>query len=127
MQANETSVQWNASEIGASMRIARMAADYYPFDKEAESPRVASTVRLTVEQHQQVKFVADVWNAFDKARGVKRAKKWKPAAVIERFVSIGLDGFADQIGGWPSDETHRRQLIKNAADVAAVLESRRKK
>jgi hypothetical protein len=112
---------------GANVRAALMAADYYPFDEEAEVTRVATTVRLTKLEHEQLQFVADVWNAFDKARQIKRSKKWKVASVIERFLAIGLEGFGLQIGGWPSTLEERKQLLKNAAEVAASLEAKRSK
>src|SRR3954464_8608261 len=120
MSASETAVQWKEARNGASVRLTLMAADYYPFDEDVPVERTAITVRLAKSEHEQIQFVADVWNAFDKARGLNRAKRWKVASVVERFISIGLDGFGAQIGGWPQDAQERKQLLKNAADIAAT-------
>jgi hypothetical protein len=113
--------QWRASGNDAKVRILLMAAGYYPLDDDDEEPAVRTTVRLPNSKHERVKYVADLWNALDKAAGKTRAKKWKSASVIERLVSVALDGFAAQIGGWPATAEQRKEMIRRAGEVMARL------
>src|SRR6266545_3308129 len=108
--------QWRGPKNGATVG-ALMAAAYYPLNEDQEAERIRTSVRLPIPEHERVAFLADLWNALDKASGKKRAKKWKAASVIERLVSVGLDGFAGQIGGWPESKAERAEMIKRASEV----------
>lgn len=112
----ETDVQWLASEFGARVGHQLMSASYYPVSEEQDSERVRTTVRLKKELHEDVEFVVQLWNEFDKALKRKGAKKWKANSVIERFVEVGVAGFWQQVGGRPESQQDREEFIRLAVE-----------
>lgn len=121
MHLTGTAVQLSAPNFGAIHRNQLMDASYYPLDETNEDARIRTSVRLPVDKHRRVEFLVDLWNALDKAQGKRRAKKWKAASVIERLVSVGLDNFAKQVGGFPETAEQRQAMLKRAGEVVAKL------
>jgi hypothetical protein len=91
-------------------------ASYYPIDDEAEGDRVRTSVRLPASQHDDIELIAELWNEMDKALGRKRPRKWKAASVIERLITVGVDGFWGQVGGRPATKAGRADFIKQAIE-----------
>ena len=99
---------------------------YYPDDDGEGIELKAATVRVAKSLYRDLEFIADLWNAFDAARGVKRPSQWKPSSVMERLLTVGRDGVAEQIGGIPNDDASRAKLMKEmAAKVAALSKSKK--
>lgn len=113
-----TVVQWKASKIGARVG-ALMAQSYYPVGDASEGARVKTSVRLPVEQDADIKLIAQLWNELDKALGRKKSRKWKAASVIERLISVGIDGFWQQVGGRPPTQEGREDFIRRAVEHLA--------
>lgn len=101
-----------------------MAQSYYPMDEEGVSDRVRTSVRLPVEQQQDIELMAHLWNELDRALGRKKPRKWKAASVIERLIAVGIDGFWAQVGGRPATAEERKALIERVVEQAT---SRKKK
>lgn len=116
-----TREQWPASKIGA--RIFALMADYYPLDEEKAGEVERITVSFPKEMAEELELVAELWNEFDKEFDKKR-EKWLVARVIRRFVSVGLDGFWNQVGGRPQNKEDREKFVRTAIEK---LEAKRKK
>ncbi len=126
MLTTATPVQWRAPKNGANFCRLLMAASYYPEDVAKRSTRVTTSVRLPESEHEQVKFIARLWNAFDQASGRQRNRKWKPASVIAQLVSVGLNGIGSQIGGWPEGKGEEDALVQHASEVMKRVEQKKK-
>ena len=113
--------QWREPKIGVKVHAHLMAMSYYPKNEGSDERRKATSVRLRLASDERVKFLAALWNALDKARGMERPRKWKAASVIERLVDVGLDGFGEQIGGWPEDKDERAEMLRRAGEVVDKL------
>lgn len=101
-----------------------------PPEPEEKSLRVAFSVRVTPAEHEDIQLIADVWNATDKARGVKRSRKWKPSSVVARLITGGIDNFFDGVKlPRPTTEKERDAFIRRCVDlfVGGAGESPRKK
>lgn len=119
-----TFVQSSAPSFGAN--LGTIMTDYLPPPAEEPVARTAFTVRLTVEQNDDLQLVADAWNAIDKALGHKRKRKWKPSSVVATFIAAGLDRFWSKASeGRPINKEDRRTFIAKA--VAHALEQAKKK
>lgn len=94
-------------------------AGYYPTEDEGNDEPVSTTVQLPPDLHADLKFIADLWNAFDEARGLKKRSKWKPATVIRRLLLVGRGGIARQLGGIPKGEKARAEFIASTAKKVA--------
>lgn len=117
-----TAVQWRAGKFGANLAAFMKRVSYYPLDNgEPTVERITTSVRLPADKHSRIEFLAELWNALDRASGKKNKRKWKPASVIARLVDVGLDGFAEQIGGFPDSQEQRREMLKRAEDVIGRL------
>ncbi len=101
-------------------------ADYYPMEEEGGEEPVNTTVQLPPDLHGHLQFIADLWNAFDKVRGLKKSKKWKPASVIRRLLIVGRDGLATQLGGIPEGEEAQAEFIETASEKLAAEIARAK-
>jgi hypothetical protein len=115
MTLTATSVQWTGVKKGANL-APLMSASYYPVDDREDPDRVRTSVRLPLETHADIEIIAKLWNELDRALGRKRTKKWKPASVIERLVTVGIDGFWAQIGGRPSTQEGRDDFARKALE-----------
>lgn len=93
-----------------------MAASYYPVDEDDGGERVKTSVRLPVEQHHDIELIAQLWNELDRAMARKRGRKWKAASVIERLISVGVDGFWHQVGGRPDTKEGRDDFVRRAVE-----------
>ena len=91
---------------------------YYPDDECAGVELKAATIRVPKSLYQDIEFVAELWNAFDEARGIKRPSRWKPSSVMERLLMVGRDGVSEQIGGIPTDSDRADFIKSTAAKVA---------
>jgi hypothetical protein len=89
---------------------------YYPAEDETEPNAVRFSVTLTKEQHADLELVARLWNEFDARLGIKRQHKWKLNSVLARFVSLGLDGQWEELGGRPSTAEGREEVVRVAAE-----------
>lgn len=118
-----TRVQWQPPKNGAN--LAAVMASYYPVDEDLDGERIRTSIRLDPEQHADIEFIAQLWNELDAALGKKKARKWKPASVLERLVAVGIDGFWHQIGGRPPTREGRAEFIRQA--VKRLREERDKK
>lgn len=107
-------IGWPAPKNGAT--LAFLMASYYPIEEETEGERVRTSVRLPPAQHDDLELIAELWNEMDKALGRRRPRKWKPASVIERLISVGIDGFWGQVGGRPATKAGRADFIKQAIE-----------
>jgi len=76
------------------------------------------TVRFEPSEAENLEFMADLFNAFDEARGIKRRKKWKVSMVVDRAIKTELADFEEQIGGWPRSDAERQKLLRQAGELA---------
>lgn len=93
-----------------------MAPSYYPVDEETDSKRVATSVRLQKEQHEDIELIAKLWNEIDEELGRKRPRKWKASSVIERLIAVGIAGFWEQAGARPEDKADRDQVVAHVIE-----------
>lgn len=121
--ATRTGEQWLPPKKGGN--LAAIMASYYPVDDDEGGERIKTSIRLAAEQHQDIEFIAELWNELDAALGKKKARKWKSASVIERLLAVGIDGFWSQIGGRPPTREGRADFIKQA--VKRLKDERPKK
>lgn len=91
-----------------------MAKSLYPLDRAPSKPMTRITVELTEDEKAEIQLVADLWNAFDRARGVKEGRKWERKPVLEQFIRTSLENFWEQIGGKPPTAALRESAIKAA-------------
>ncbi len=122
MNALASTGHWPTPKKGAKFAVnfllARMnEEDDYPLlDEEsvgddAEPSRIKTSVRLMKELDDELEFIADLWNAFDKLRpGKKRKKKWKKSSVMELFIQAGRDRWAKRMGDMPAPEDRKEYL-----------------
>lgn len=75
------------------------------------------TVRLRPEEHEDLVFIAELWNEYDRASGVKRRKKWKVSTVIDQFLSDRIASFWQRIGGRPEDAAERSELLRRGVEL----------
>ena len=100
---------------------------YYPQEVEPGYEPVNTTVQLPPDLHRDLKFISELWNAFDDALGIKRRSTWKPASVIRRLLMVGRDGIAETLGGFPEDDESRKAFIKKTAAKVAAESNKSKK
>lgn len=118
LAATDAGFQLRRKPTAASIKLYVMSRSLYPLDSvpTAESHRI--TIELTEAEKADVQRVADLWNAFDKARGVRRERKWERKSVLEQFARGALAEFWDQIGGRPTTDDMRESAV--AAAVAKL-------
>lgn len=92
----------------------KMAKSFYPLDTPSTPDTKKRAVHLSDEEVEELQLVADLWNAFDRARKIKRARIWEPKKVMEQFIRAGMEGFWDQIGGKPPTSSLRASTIRAA-------------
>lgn len=93
-------------------------------DKGPPAPRFS--VSTDMQTYEGLLFVADLWNALDAARGIKRHRKWGPANVVPRLVRASLAGLLAQVGD-PSTEEERATAIERAVKEALRADAETKK
>jgi hypothetical protein len=113
-----TDVQYWEDASGAKVRTTMSTLP--PPPKTPPPPeRKGVTVRLSPEQHEELEFVADVWNAIDAALGHRRPRKWEITSVMRQLLANGLDVFWEQTGGGrPKTERERKAFIAAAVKHA---------
>lgn len=121
--ATETPEQWRSDKFGEKVRA--VMSRFYPLGEEPKSDRVRVSVRLEEGQSEDLDFVADLWNAYDKALGIKRRHKWKSASVIERLLTVSLRGIWEQLGEHPRTKEERDDLLRRASDAIREEEAER--
>lgn len=124
MGSTGTAVQWREPNFGAKYPWLMSAPNNspYPLAKVAKPPQMKRlNVRMPVDLEASVDYLAKLWSALDKAAGLKR-RKWKKASVVEQFIKSGIDNFALQIGGWPTTDAERAELLKRPAELLAKIE-----
>lgn len=95
-------------------------ANFYPLDDESTPPRIRVSVRFEEEDIQDFKFIALLWNEYDKALGKKRRHKWTSASVIEQLLRGSRRSIWNQVGGRPATDSERSEFLKRA--VKAILQ-----
>lgn len=97
-----------------------MAKSLYPLDSPKQQPAPKKiSIHLSKEEQAEVQMVADLFNAMDRARGVKRqGRKWERKSVLEHFIRTSLNNFWEQIGGRPESFILRDGAVKAA--IAAL-------
>lgn len=94
----------------------RMAKSSYPLDTAPAQPVTKLAVHMTEEEKADLQLVADLWNAFDRARNIKRSRKWETKKVMEQLVRTGLENFWEQVGGKPETGALRKSAVQAAID-----------
>lgn len=103
--------------LRVSARVERLMANrYYPLEEESEDDRVRLSISLSKEQHAALQLIELLWNALDDALGRQTGRKWKISRVVERFVSVGIKGFWDEVGGEPAPGMSNEEFIRQAVD-----------
>lgn len=89
----------------------------------ADEERFSVTLDRTT--YEQVEFLAELWNAIDKARGLKRYRKWGVSNVCPSLIRASVAGVLDEMGGYPQDDETRSEAIARA--VGDVLREQKKR
>lgn len=111
---------------GAKVRGIPMPNPTMPPDQGAASvDEERFSVTLDRATYEQVEFLADLWNAIDKARGLKRYRKWGVSNVSPSLIRASVAGVLDEMGGYPQTAEARNEAIAKA--VAAVIREQKKK
>lgn len=94
-----------------------------PVAKFADEKRLSIT--LDPLTHQQVQFIADVWNASDEGEGLRQLREWGVSNVCPHLVRAALAGILKSMGGYPATADERAEKV--AAVLAEVTAEREKK
>jgi hypothetical protein len=121
MTTTGTLVQFSKRRNGANLLDAMPIQ--FPDDDELLPERIATSVRFRYEDYEHLVFLSRLWNEGDKARGVKRRRKWKASSVIDRLVRTQLKMVEEQMGGWPESKSEADDIIRRA--VAAIAKERK--
>jgi hypothetical protein len=117
--------QLSAPFNGAKVRRTPMPNPTKPPDQggaSAEEERFSIT--LDKETLDQVEFLAELWNAIDAARKVKRYRKWVASNVCPTLIRASVAGVLEEMGGFPESKQEREAVIAKA--VAEVLREMKK-
>lgn len=91
----------------------------YPDEDNEE--RTRTSVRLPSGGPERLQWIADMWNALDKARGRNVGVRWKPSLILERIISAGIKQAADELGGYSEDPEKRAAMVAAAPRAIAKL------
>jgi hypothetical protein len=119
MTATASVVQWRAAKKGAlkgaPFLLAQMEDEEdYSLEARPEGPRQGITVRMSVELFDDVVFLTELMNTFDKLKGVKGGKKWKKASVALLWIQAGRDRWAKRMGGSLPAPEDRKAYLRDA-------------
>lgn len=82
-----------------------------PDDTAPKVKLVGITARFTVEEAAEIKFIADLWTAQDRA--AKRGRrKWKQASIIRHAVRVLRNSLAAKVADWPTNEAEQLEFIR---------------
>lgn len=107
--------RWQEPKSGAKVRPEQMASDYYPVNVDEDSDQERISITFTAQQIEDLKLIAEIWNALDRALGIER-KKWKLQGVVSRLINVGSDAVWQQLGGRPTTKAERDQFVRDVAD-----------
>lgn len=89
-----------------------------PMAKFAKEKRLSIT--LDPLTHEQVQFIADVWNASDEGEGLRQLREWGVSNVSPHLVRAAVAGLLKSMGGYPSTAEERAQKVASVrAEVQA--------
>lgn len=122
MLESGTSVQLAARNRSAKvvgpddLETALMSSGFslYPLDDEKEVESIRTSIAVEKELDEDLQFIAELWNAFDDVRKIRRDKKWKKASVMQRMIHFAHQVFGDQVGGIPRTAADKAAFIRNA-------------
>jgi hypothetical protein len=123
MSTTGTLVQFSKRRNGAN--LLDVMPIQFPDDEELLPERITTSVRFRHEDYEHLEFLARLWNEGDRARGLRRRRKWKVSSVIDRLVRAQLKTTSEQMGGWPESKSEADDVIRRA--VAAITKERREK
>jgi hypothetical protein len=97
-----------------------MSDSAYPLNRPKVQEPKPVTIWITDDEKGETQLIADLWNAFDIARGTKQGRKWERKSVLQQLVRTGIKEFWKQIGGKPPTSQLQARVIRAAI---AKLES----
>lgn len=111
---------------GAKVRRNRMPNSTKPPEQGAASAdEERFSITLDRATYRQVEFLAELWNAIDVARKVKRYRKWVVSNVSPSLIRASVAGVLEEMGGYPQTQEEQKRLIARA--VEGVLREEQKK
>jgi hypothetical protein len=91
-------------------------ADFYPAGGDEEVERVATTVRLRKQTHEDIALIKEIWNELDRALKKDR-REWRDSTVIVQIVEVGVEAIWQQYGGRPADKKARAEFVRRAIEA----------
>lgn len=124
-ESSATIVQMRKRHIRGNLFRLMAEKSLYPLVESSKRPEKKLVgIELTPEEKADIQLVADLFNAMDHHRGVKRDRKWERKSVLEHFARSSLQAFWGQIGGRPETTKLRDDAVKAAIASLEALEGR---
>ncbi len=97
----------------------------YSLDSKPEVKGEPITIRESLELSDDIDFLVDLQNTFDKLKGQTGGKKWSRSSLALFFVQAGRDRWAKRLGGeLPATQEDRADFLRHAKKHFDALKAR---